>query len=178
MSKYFKSHNFYLVHSSLYSTSPDSQSSFGTLTLWCFVFWKTNFEESHVVILKFYSNSVFLSLFQIWGVEVYFEEARYIFWEGEVYGLSSKMWHHWLSTLSPLPTHLTNIFIKHFLVNISTHWLECNFNKQDHSLFVIFARENNKMFIFILKPLLFWDRGLLFLNKASFLLVRYCQGNL
>ena len=177
MSKYFKSHNFYLVHSSLYSTSPDSQSSFSTLTLSYFVFWKANFEESHVVISKLYLKGMFFHCFT-------FEELRYIlrrrdiFWEGEVYGLSSKMWHHWLSTLSPLPTHLTNIFIKHFLVNISTHWLECNFNKQDHSLFVIFARENNKMFFFILKPLLFWDRGLLFLNKASFLLVKYCQGNL
>ena len=88
------------------------------------------------------------------------------------------MWHHWLSTLSPLPTHLTNIFIKHFLVNISTHWSECNFNKQDHLLLVIFWRENNKIFLFILKPLLFLGHRTSIFELSIIFLVKYCQGNL
>ena len=77
MSKYFKTHNFYIVHSSLYSTSPDSQSSF--------VFWKNNLVESHDVISKFYFKKyVFVTVSDLrswgifWGVGVYFEEARYI----------------------------------------------------------------------------------------------------
>ena len=150
-----------LLPSSLYSTSPDSQSWFGTLTLSCFVFWKANFEESRNIETLFKKYAfVTVSDLRSWC----------IFWEGEVYGLSSKMWHHWLSTLSPLPTHLTNIFIKHFLVNVSSNWLECNFNNQDHQFFVIFWGGNNKMFFFSFSiPSSFGTQDFYFQTKHHFL---------